>query len=61
MPRYLWHLDPGGWPTERIDTHTGEHVPVFTGAPDEPLHPHDAGRPIACSYPRVEGVIWPSW
>ena len=59
--RYLWHLDPDGWPLERIDTSTGEHVPVFTGAPDESLHPQDGGRPIACSYPRVAGVIWPSW
>jgi hypothetical protein len=35
MPRYLWHLDPYGWPLERIDTRTGEHVPVFTGGLDE--------------------------
>lgn len=59
-PRYLWHLDPDGWPLERIDTLTGEHRPVFCGRPDESLDPQDGGRPIACCYPRVEGVIWPS-
>ena len=54
--RYLWHLDPEGWPLERIDTQTGEHRPVFTGAPDESLDHQDGGRPIACIYPRTEGV-----
>jgi len=40
------------------DTFTGQHVPVFTGAPDESLNPQDGGRPIACCYPRVAGVVW---
>jgi hypothetical protein len=56
MPRYLWHLDAEGWPLERIDTLTGEHVPAFTGGPEESLHSEDGGRPIACCYPRVAGV-----
>jgi hypothetical protein len=60
MNRYLWHLDTDGWPLERIDTSTGEHVPVFSGAPDESLNPQDGGRPMACRYPRVAGVVWPS-
>jgi hypothetical protein len=55
MPRYLWHLDADGWPLERIDTRTGEHVPVITGEPHESLHPQGRGRPIACCYPRAEG------
>jgi hypothetical protein len=61
MTRYLWHLDPDGWPLERIDTLTGEHVPVLTGDPDEQEHQQGAGRPIACFFPRVAGVSWPSW
>ncbi len=56
--RYLWHLDPDGWPLERIDTLTGEHVPVFTGGPQESLHTQDGGRPMACSFPKVSGVVW---
>lgn len=39
MPRYLWHFDAGCWPLERIDTLTGEHVPVFTGGAEESLYP----------------------
>ena len=60
MPRFLWHLDSEGWPSERIDTHTGQHVPVVIGPPDESDHPQDGGRPMACCYPRVAGVVWPS-
>ncbi len=60
MPRYLWRLDANGWPFERIDTLTGEHVPVITGDPDESFHTQDGGRPIACCYPRKEGD-WSSW
>ena len=59
--RFLWHLDADGWPSERIDTSTGEHVPVVIGPPDESDNRQDGGRPIACCYPRTEGVIWPSW
>lgn len=57
MPRYLWHFDPDGWPLERIDTLTGQHVPVFTGRPEELAQAGDR-RPMACSYPRVAGVVW---
>lgn len=39
MVRFLWHLDPNGWPLERIDTLSGEHVPVFSEGPEELLHP----------------------
>ena len=53
MARYLWHLDPDSWPLERIDTFTGEHVPVFAGGPKESLHPQDGERAMACHYPRV--------
>jgi hypothetical protein len=53
---FLWHLDPDGWPLERIDTLTGEHVPVFMDRPDEMLLPQDGGRPVSCTYPRVEGM-----
>ncbi len=59
MPRYLWHLDPDGWPLERIDTLAGEHVPVFTGRVEESLHPQYGGRPMACIFPRVIGVPSP--
>jgi hypothetical protein len=31
MTRYLWHFNAYGWPLERIDTLTGEHVPVISG------------------------------
>ncbi|MEA5391158.1 hypothetical protein VB738_07770 [Cyanobium gracile UHCC 0139] len=48
MSRFLWHLDPDGWPLERIDTHTGEHVPVLNG-------PEELAQ--ACCYPRVAGVV----
>jgi hypothetical protein len=58
MTRFLWHFDANGWPLERIDTETGEHVPVFTGCPEESIHPQDGGRPIACSIPKVSGVAW---
>lgn len=61
MARYLWHLDADGWPVERIDTLTGEHVPVITGGPDELGHHQGGSRPIACSFPRVAGVSRPSW
>jgi hypothetical protein len=57
MPRYLWHFDPDGWPVERIDTLTVEHVPVFTGGPQETLYPQEGGRPMACSFPKVSGVV----
>lgn len=53
MPRDLWHLDPEGWPLKRIDTETGEHVPVFTGQPDEMPLLQSGGRQIACSFPKV--------
>lgn len=59
MPSYLWHLDPDGYPLERVDTHSGEHAPVFTGGPEE-LDQAGGGRPMACCYPRVAGVVWPS-
>ena len=58
MPRYLWHLDAGGWPLERINRETGHQVPVFTGRPDEWGARQDGGRPIACSIPKVSGVEW---
>lgn len=58
MSRYLWHFTPDGWPLERIDTLTGEHVPVFTGGLDESLDSQDGGRSLACCYPRVAGVVW---
>ncbi len=57
MPRFTWHLGADGWPSERIDTRTGEHVPVFTGGPEE-LAQAGGGRPMACIYPRVAGVVW---
>ena len=55
MTRYLWHFDADGWPLERIDIESGEHVPVFTGGADESLHPQEGGRSIACSIPKVSG------
>ena len=58
MNRYLWHFDLDGWPLERIDTLSGEHVPVFTGSSDESFHRQDGGNPIACSIPKVSGVEW---
>ena len=58
--RFLWHLDADGWPSERIDTSTGEHVPVVIGPPDESDHSQDRERPIACCFPRVSGVSLPS-
>ncbi|MBW4531537.1 MAG: hypothetical protein KME02_12715 [Aphanothece saxicola GSE-SYN-MK-01-06B] len=58
MSRYLWHLDTYGWPLERIDTETGEHIPVFTGVHEESLRTQDGGRPIACSIRKVSGVEW---
>lgn len=61
MTRYLWHFGAAGWPLERIDTLTGEHVPVFTGGPQETLYPQDGGRPLACSIPKVSGVADWDW
>ena len=58
MPRFLWQFDASGWPLERINTETGQHVPVFTGEPEVLLDPQDGGCPIACCYPRVVGVVW---
>jgi hypothetical protein len=58
MTRYLWHFDSDGWPLERIDTLTGVHVPVFTGGPEESLHPEEDRRPLGCSIPKVSGVAW---
>lgn len=58
MPRYLWHFDAGGWPIERIDTVTGEHVPVFCGRPAEQALPGCGGRTLACFIPKVSGVEW---
>ncbi|AFY27363.1 hypothetical protein [Cyanobium gracile] len=55
MAPYLWHFDASCWPLERIDTPTGEHVPVITGGSEESLHPKDGGRPIACFIPKVSG------
>lgn len=54
MTRCLWLLDPEGFPLERIDTLTGEHVPVLTG---EMVPPGDNGRPVACSIPKVSGAV----
>ncbi|MEA5443353.1 hypothetical protein [Cyanobium gracile] len=56
-PRYLWHLDPDGWPLERIDTITGEHVPVILGGAEGQDHHLGGSRPIACCYSRVVGVV----
>ena len=61
MPRYLWHLDPDGWPIESIDTLTGEHVPVFTGQPGERLLPQDGGRPVACCFLQAKGMPIGDW
>ena len=58
MTRFLWHFDADGWPLERIDTETGQHVPVFIGGPEKSLHPQDGGHTIACSIPKVSGVEW---
>lgn len=55
MTRYLWNFDADGWPLERIDTLTGEHVRVFCGRPEELASPDDGGRPVACSFPPVSG------
>ena len=56
VTRYLWHIDAEGWPLKRIDTLTGEHVPIFIGGPEKSLHRKDGGRPLACSIPKVSGV-----
>jgi hypothetical protein len=45
---FLWYLDPDGWPTERIDTLTGQHVPFFAGRREDWLCPQGGRRPIAC-------------
>ena len=58
MPRCFWHFDAKGLPLERIDTRTGEHVPVFTGGPEETRELQDGGRPITCAIPKVSGVMW---
>ena len=57
MVRHIWHFGLDGWPLERIDTLTGEHVPVFTGEPEVSLPPEYGGRPLACSMPKVSGVL----
>ncbi|WP_216923431.1 hypothetical protein [Synechococcus sp. CCAP 1479/9] len=54
--RYLWHFDAVDFPPERIDTRTGEHVPVFTGGPEEWCDLQDGGLPIACSIAMVSRV-----
>jgi hypothetical protein len=56
MPRYLWNIDADGCPVERIDTLSVQHVPVFTGQPEEVLSPQDGGRPLAYIFPRVTGA-----
>ena len=58
MTQYLWHLNADGWPLERIDTLTGEHVPIVTGGPDKSILTQDCGRPIGCSIPKASGVEW---
>jgi hypothetical protein len=58
MTRYLWHFDAEGWPLERIDTLTGEHVPVIAGVRDESLNTKGRETPMACSLPQVSGVEW---
>ena len=57
MTHFLWYFDADGCPLERIDTETGEHLPVITGGHQESLHPKDRGRPLACSIPKVSGVV----
>ncbi len=58
MPRYHWHFDAGGLPIERIDTLTGEHVPVFTGQPGQ----HQGSeRPLACCFPQVKCMTIGDW
>ena len=52
MPRYLWHLDSDGWPLERIDTLTGEHVPVFTASPEDLPPPRKADARSLVPFPR---------
>jgi hypothetical protein len=47
MPRFTWHFDADGWPLERIETFTGEHVPVLTGVTEELLLPQDGWRPTS--------------
>jgi hypothetical protein len=58
ITRYLWHFGAKGWPLERIDTVTGEHVPVLIGVPEELLRPQDYWSSLACSIPQVSGVVW---
>ncbi len=58
MPRILWHFNAEGLPLERIDSLTSEHIPVFTGGPEELLHPEQGVRSIACFIPEVAGVEW---
>lgn len=62
MIRYLWHLDPDGWPLERIGPFLCGHLPVFPGSAQELAEPGDGRRPIFCSVPKVSVVAdwdWP--
>lgn len=61
MPGYFWHFDAHGWPLERIDTRTGEHVPLFTGGPQDTLYPQDGGRSMACISPKASCVADWDW
>lgn len=47
MPRYRWHSDTVGWPTERVDTINSDHVFNFTCKLDVMFLPHAGGRPMA--------------
>ncbi len=61
MRRYLWHFDAEGWPLERIDTYTGEHVPVFTGGPEESLHPRGRWAALGLLHSRGLGGGVGAW
>ncbi len=56
MHRYIWLLDTDGWPIERIDTLTGQHVPVVIGQPEEGPITRES-RPIACRFPQVSAMV----
>ncbi len=58
MARIPWQFEAYGWPLERIDTLTSDHVPVFMDEPEESPSPEEGGRPFACSIPMVSGVEW---
>ena len=58
MTRCFWYLDIDGFPLERIDALTGEHVPVLCGRPEELASPGDSSRTVACSFPAVLGMEW---